>query len=145
MLDTNAWLDLLVFDDAASAPLARALAAGKLEAVVDDATCAEFERVLGYPALALEPAQRERVAARMRALAVHLATTSVPPPLPRCRDPDDQMFLALAAAAGARWLLTRDAELLRLSARTRRDAGFDVLTPADWAARAAAAGQISNR
>ena len=46
--------------------------------------------------------------------------------LPACRDPDDQKFLALAAACGARVLLTKDLELLRLARRVP----FAIVPPA---------------
>jgi len=49
----------------------------------------------------------------------------------RCTDPDDQMFIDLAVAIGARWLLTRDRALLAL-ARRARAFGVAVLRPDDW-------------
>ncbi len=63
--------------------------------------------------------------------------------LPRCADPDDQQFLELAQACGAQWLLSRDNELLKLARRTRRDHGFDILTPQAWAQIYSAAGDSS--
>ena len=51
------------------------------------------------------------------------------PPLPRCKDPDDQKFLELAARCAARVLVTRDNSLLRLSRRAQAIAGFVVLPP----------------
>ena len=54
---------------------------------------------------------------------------------PRCRDPDDQKFLDLAASSGARWLLSRDDHLLSLARRTRRDGLFEIVTPQAWTAR----------
>ena len=49
VLDTNVWLDWLVFDDPGIAPIAAAVAAGSAEVVIDDAAEAELARVLGYP------------------------------------------------------------------------------------------------
>jgi hypothetical protein len=54
------------------------------------------------------------------------------PDVPRCADPDDQKFLALAANAGARWLLSRDRALLALAGRLRRAGGFAILAPSAW-------------
>ncbi|MEW9625771.1 PIN domain-containing protein [Rhodanobacter geophilus] len=72
------------------------------------------------------------------------AGTASAPRLPRCRDPDDQKFLELARACGAQWLLSRDRELLRLARRTRREHGFDIVTPQAWAqAQAGSAGAAS--
>ncbi len=52
---------------------------------------------------------------------------------PRCRDRDDQIFLELAHAGGAITLYSRDRELLKLSRRTQRVAGFAVVRPEDFA------------
>ena len=48
VLDTNVWLDWLVFDEPALAPLRAAHAAGRVEIVMDEACEAELERVLAY-------------------------------------------------------------------------------------------------
>ena len=60
---------------------------------------------------------------------------------PRCRDGDDQKFIDLACALGVRWLLTRDRALLDL-AKSARSHGVEVLTPAAWTFRRAAAPQL---
>ena len=49
----------------------------------------------------------------------------------RCRDPDDQKFIDLAVAAGARWLFTRDRALLALR-KAAAGRGVTVLRPVDW-------------
>ena len=49
VLDTNIWLDLLVFDDAGTAWLGAALHAGRLRAAIDAFGLDELTRVLGYP------------------------------------------------------------------------------------------------
>src|SRR5262245_38353051 len=49
VLDTNVWLDWLVFDDADVAPVKGAVATGRAEVIVDDAVVAELARVLAYP------------------------------------------------------------------------------------------------
>lgn len=133
VLDTNVCLDLFVFDDPRCAALAEALRSGAVEAVSAAACRDEWQAVLDYPQLALEPSVRERAVlafdAQVRLLPV---TAGSPAPLPRCADRDDQKFLELAAEAGARWLLSRDNALLRLGRRTLRDAGFAILTPEQW-------------
>ena len=134
VLDTNVCLDLLLFRDPATAALAVALHSGDIEVVSDSECRAEWQRVLGYPVLALDLPARLRLCAdydaRVRLMAD--ATTAAVLPLPRCADPDDQKFLELARRAGARWLLTRDRALLALSRRTERDHGFAILTPQQW-------------
>ena len=48
VLDTNVWLDWLLFEDPAVVPIRKAVADGKAEIVMDEATDAELERVLAY-------------------------------------------------------------------------------------------------
>ena len=48
VLDTNIWLDWLLFDDPAVAPIKKAVAGGKAEVVMDEATEGELARVLAY-------------------------------------------------------------------------------------------------
>ena len=136
VLDTNVCLDLLLFRDPHCALLAAALAGGRLVALGNDRTGAEWRRVLAYPALGLDAAAQARLVAAWDARTTRLAWTPAPalPALPRCKDPDDQVFLELAAAGGARWLLSRDRHLLALAGRCRRSRGFDIATPEAWAA-----------
>ncbi len=131
VLDTNVCLDLFVFADPACAVLAAALDDRRLEAVTDIDCRAEWVRVLDYPALCLDAHRRARALASFDA-AQRSPLPAAPPSvivLPRCRDPDDQKFLELAARCGAIALITRDASLLQLSRRTLAVAGFVVVPP----------------
>jgi len=137
VLDTNVCLDLFVFGDASCATLRDALRAGAVQAVTDAACRDEWLRVLGYPQLALDAARRAAAVAAFDESVRLLPTAGRPvvpamPKLPRCADPDDQRFLELAQASGAQCLLSRDRELLKLARRTRREHGFDILTPQAW-------------
>lgn len=137
VLDTNVCLDLFVFDDPRVAPLRTALQAGDVVAVTDDECRDEWRRVLAYPQLRLEADAQAAAMAAFDALVQH-ASGAWPAPvaaLPRCSDPDDQKFLVLAHAAGARWLLSRDDALLALARRARRDGLFEILSPEDWRPR----------
>ena len=49
VLDTQVWLDWLVFDEPTLAGLRATLAEGRAEVVIDSACLAELERVLAYP------------------------------------------------------------------------------------------------
>lgn len=137
VLDTNVCLDLLLFGDPRTAALQAALRAGRVRALCDADCRAEWHRVLAYPQWRLDAAaqaeQQARLDGLVRMQADACAHDSPYPRPPRCRDGDDQKFLELAARAGARWLLTRDDELLRLSRRARQACGFDILTPEAWA------------
>ena len=132
VLDTNAWLDWLVFRDPGIAPLRAAVTAGRAEVWIDEPCAAELARALGYPfgRFTLDADAQARALAEARACACRWGDTACEAKLPLCRDPDDQKFLALAAACSAHALVTRDGELLVLAKRLP----FRVLTPAALAA-----------
>jgi putative PIN family toxin of toxin-antitoxin system len=131
VLDTQVWLDWLVFDDPSVGALREAHAAGRIEIVIDEACEAELVRVLAYDLgrFSLGPDERAQCAARCRRLASRVAPGPAPD-LPQCRDPDDQKFLELAAAAGAQLLVSKDQAVLALA---RRVAHFRIVAPADCA------------
>ena len=134
VLDTNIWLDWLVFDDASAAPLRAAHAAGAVEIVTDAACIEELRRVLGYRLrkAVLDDAAREVALQLCRGIAnvldVDAQAPSSPVPLPLCRDTDDQKFLELARAARADYLITKDRDLLELARRKYAHTGFRILT-----------------
>lgn len=135
VLDTNVWLDLLVFRDPGVAWLGAALQAGRLRAMIDVFGLVELTRVLGYPLgrFAIAPDERAGILDACRCLAFEftaVAGTGMPP-LPRCRDRHDQPFLELAQACGACCLITKDRDLLMLARRLRAIAAFVIVTPAD--------------
>ena len=125
VLDTNVVLDLLVFDDPRTRPLGDALRAGTLVAWADAHTLRELELVLALPHFA---ARAGGVHARYRALVSLADADGALPPLPRCKDRDDQKFLELAARSGAAWLVSKDHLLLCLAGR--HDLPFAILTVA---------------
>ncbi len=131
VLDTNAWLDLLVFRDRALEGFEAAARDAALRIAIDARALEELARVLRYEPLRLSEADALACHAAASALAAHLAIDT-PPQLPRCRDPDDQMFLEIAVTAGADAIISRDAELLRLHRRMQREHGVAIVTPASW-------------
>jgi uncharacterized protein len=133
VLDTQVWLDWLVFDDPSVAALRATIDAGRAEVLIDAACLAELERVLAYP-LGGRAVDKAACLAACRRIATRVEVgTGEPYALPLCRDPDDQKFLTLAAGARADCLVTRDRELLRL---TRRSAPwFRIVAPAAFAGR----------
>lgn len=130
VLDTQVWLDWLVFDDPSAARIREARAAGRVEIVIDQPCEAELVRVLAYDLgkYSLEAAEQTHCVARCRSVSRRVPTGS-PGELPRCKDPDDQKFLELAAGAGARYLISKDQALLALAPRVSR---FRIVTPQDW-------------
>lgn len=133
VLDTNVWLDWLVFNDAGLANVRALVRDGKAEIIIDAECDAELVRVLAYPLQkwTLDPAAQIACIQRFRSTARSVIATPTAD-LPRCRDPDDQKFLALAAGANAWCLITKDRDLLKL-ARTRYRMPFHIVTPADFA------------
>jgi putative PIN family toxin of toxin-antitoxin system len=121
VLDTNVWLDWLVFDDPSVAPLRAAVEAGRAEVYIDQACEEELARVLAYPrrGRTLDATAQAACLERCRAVArrTQSAAGGDPMRLPRCRDPNDQKFLELALRCGADFLVTRDNELLALARR----------------------------
>lgn len=129
VLDTNVWLDWLVFDDPAVRPLRAAFEAGRLQVVIDAACEEELVRVLGYRFYG-EVLSEEKQAACLsecRRIATRVEVSSSQP-LPSCRDPDDQKFLQLALGAGADALVTKDAALLSLA---HRALAFRIVKPGE--------------
>lgn len=129
VLDTNVVLDMLVFDDPVTRPLAEALAQGALTAWANAEILLELERVLTLPGFKLDGDAQRTIQARYRGL-VRLASEASPtslPELPRCRDRDDQKFLVLTAHAGAAWLVSKDKRLLSLA--DRHGLPFAILSP----------------
>ncbi len=136
VLDSNVWIDILVFDDAATRPIHAALEAGSLVALIDARCLHELERVLDYPQFASREVDKPAALAAVARLAEQVDSSAPLPedtlPLPKCRDRDDQKFLELARAVEADWLVSKDRALLKLSRRTERDFGFRVLQPAPF-------------
>ena len=128
VLDTNIVLDIYHFREPALAPLAAALQDTGVRCLVSPATLDELARVLGYPQFRLDPSAQAAIFQAYRQRVTLVEVTDIPP-LPRCRDRDDQKFLELAAVGGAQWLISKDKEVLRLARRKLAPAQFLILSP----------------
>jgi putative PIN family toxin of toxin-antitoxin system len=131
VLDTNIWLDWLVFKDFSLLHLKKEFLDGKAEIFIDAACEAELERVLAYDLArhSLDAAAQAACLAECRRIAQRIDTAAPEAErklLPRCVDPDDQKFLELALAARADVLITKDHKLLELARRTK---AFRILNP----------------
>ena len=108
VLDTNVWIDWLVFDDPAIAPLKAAHQDGHVDIVVNDAVLGELNSVLAYPEFRLDDAQKKNHLAEVDRCSTrhvdHQPRRALI--LPRCSDPDDQKFLELVRDTQADWLIT---------------------------------------
>jgi len=145
VLDTNVWLDWLVFDDPVVAPIRTAVAEGKAAVFIDEAVEAELVRVLGYSfgARTLDAQQQAKAIADCLQVArkdEREGKNDDLAPLPKCSDPDDQKFLELAQACGAAFLVTRDDALLELTQHKTRPLPCRIVTPRELAAELESAG-----
>lgn len=133
VLDTNVWLDWLVFADASVQAIRAGVQARRIEIVMNPPCRDELERALGYPMRRkVAPAEVQALwmveaLGMVRQIKVNGASASHR--LPRCRDPDDQKFLELALDAEADFLVTRDKALLVFARRRFQPLPFRVMTP----------------
>ncbi|MCK9513890.1 MAG: putative toxin-antitoxin system toxin component, PIN family [Pigmentiphaga sp.] len=116
VLDTNIVLSALLFSRGRLAWIRQAWQNHELQPVVCKETVSELLRVLAYPKFKLSPADQEELLADFLPYADVALLPSAWPALPACRDENDQVFLALAVAAGVDALVTGDADLLALRA-----------------------------
>lgn len=138
VLDTNAVLDWLVFRDPGMRIWAQAIEQARLQWLACASMRDELQRTLANAQLARwQPYPAQVLATFDRwSWACGLPAGTLLPGL-RCTDPDDQVFLDLALAEGACWLVTHDRALLRMAGAARRrgllvlrpDAGAAVLPP----------------
>ena len=138
VLDTNVVLDWLLFQDAAIEPLRLAVLEGRVSLAVHTPALDELQRVLRYPKLGLEAMRRQEVLTQYVRASTPLPELTrenvLPAGFPRCRDPDDDPFLALAYFARADALVSKDRQVLRLRKRAAKF-GMVVLTPAQLVAK----------
>jgi predicted nucleic acid-binding protein len=132
VLDTNATLDWLVFKDPGMQPLVAAVEARQVHWAACPRMRAELAHMLSHVSLARwRPDVTQALVLFDRWALIHPEPATSPQL--RCSDVDDQMFVDLALALRARWLVSHDRALLRL-ARRLRGQGVQVLKPAQWAA-----------
>lgn len=134
VLDTQAVLDWLYFDDPVTASWEAWRQAGHWQWVAGHALRAELAHVLGrgeLPGASRATAQSvldlfdERVLWQPDPVAAQCGTL-------RCTDPDDQKFIDFARVHQARWLVSRDRAVLKLRRRAQAAHGLLILPPRQW-------------
>ena len=134
VLDTNAALDWLVFQDSGMAALGAAIESQQIAWAATPRMREELLRTLTYPALTKWQPDCERTLTLFdRWSAPHPEPEATRHGPLRCSDPDDQVFIDLAVTLQASWLVTHDRALHRLKRQAAR-LGVQVLRPRDWAA-----------
>ena len=135
VLDTNVWLDWLVFDDPSIVRIRNVVGTGRAEACIDAVCEEELVRVLarGFAKRTLDAKEQAECLAICRKFAKRIeapAPEGARAVLPRCGDPDDQKFLEAALAADAQFLITKDRKLLALS--RKRGIQFRIVRPEEF-------------
>ncbi|WP_161829950.1 putative toxin-antitoxin system toxin component, PIN family [Steroidobacter agaridevorans] len=142
VLDTNIVLDWLVFEDARLSELQRAWDEQRLELITHVPALEELCRVLTYPQFKLSEGEQRAVleiyGSRVRVTplpdGVTMERLGMPTGFPRCKDCDDDHFLALAYHHHADAIVSKDRAVLDLAKRARKF-GVTVLSPLQLAAR----------
>ena len=126
MLDANVLVSALLWTGPPNAIL-RAAEAGEVVIVASPALVEEVRDVLGRPKLAPRLAKlATSVAELMESLLADLEVIAEPTVEPVvARDPDDDIVVACAVAAGARYIVSGDGDLLDLE----RHRGIEIVTP----------------
>lgn len=131
VIDTQVVMDWLVFKNQSVAPLILAVQSQALSWIGLAAMKAELLHVLGR-GIAASYSPDLVLIEKEFACWCHLIDRD---PLPAirlvCRDKDDQMFIDLALAEQASYLISRDRAVLALAKRARR-VGLSIMTPEAW-------------
>lgn len=125
-------MDWLVFNDPSVAPLVGQILGGQLRWIGHPSMLDELQHVLGRGVAARYLPDQSGIECRFRQHCRFVDFDPMRTVRLICRDRDDQIFIDLALAIGARWLLSRDRAVLALAKRARAH-GLEILTPASWA------------
>ena len=131
VIDTQVVMDWLIFKDLRVAPLVRAIDSGALHWIGLPAMLDELRHVLGRGVAAAYAPDLAMIEHTFANQCRMIEQAPLPAVRLVCRDQDDQMFIDLALASGARWLFSRDRAVLALAKRARA-AGLGILTPESW-------------
>ena len=117
VIDTNIWVSGLLWRGPAWR-LLRMAEDGQVEICIAPAMLLELAEVLGYERLQPRLATLGETADELVAFALNVSTpldVSRGPVTLVANDPDDDIFLACAVAAGASYVVTADRHLLRMA------------------------------
>jgi putative PIN family toxin of toxin-antitoxin system len=139
ILDSNVWLDWLLFDDAIATPIKAQFDLGRVCILGTDSMRAELLDVLSRDSVGAKFSARSKFASIEAMMAEYdrLVSTQVRPDvtalyLPQCKDKNDQMFVDLAVTSKA-LLLSKDKHLLSMAPKLKKHYGVQVLHPRKFA------------
>lgn len=130
VLDTNIWLDWLVFKDPSVLPL---IDTG-LSFVASQSMRDELNDVLRRPHFSLNETSRKRCLENFDRRTEAREAPAFSVTRLRCSDRDDQKFVELAVATRASYLVTRDKALLKLARRASREHKLTIVRASHWPA-----------
>ena len=134
VIDTNVVLDLLLFRDPRVLALHQALTNQGLRWIATERMLDELGLVLRRACLSSWGHDSDQLMAEARRLCQRVPNCAdIGSRVPRCTDPDDQMFIDLAWRWPATLLFSRDRALLRLAGPARPQ-GLWIGTPERWIA-----------
>ena len=128
VVDTNVLVSAFLFHDRGGVPveLLHRLSAGRFELVLCRALLAELQSVLTRDATVGEGYTPELVALYRATLEAHAELVEPQTPVPSIsRDPNDDIVVATAVAAGAQYVVTGDNDLLSIGSHE----GVLIVTP----------------
>ena len=119
VLDTNVVLSALRFTGGSLTRIRSAWHGGTIVPLASAATIAELIRALTYPKFALAELEQRELLGDYLPMCESVVIREPLDHLPRCRDPHDQIFLELAEAGSAQWLVTGDRDLQALQGQMK--------------------------
>lgn len=122
---TLAWLRMAIVNRGVTPPVTP-----PVTPLVSGETLSELVRVLAYPRFRLTVEDRKIIITHYMEHAEAIMRPRYRARLPRCRDPNDEMFVRLAYAAKADAIVTGDEDLLVLAP----DSSIPIRTPAAFRA-----------
>lgn len=128
VLDTDILVSALVFRSGPPAEIRRAWIESRCLPLVSSETAAELVAVLGYPKFKLSPAERDELLGDLLPYCEVVRVPGDDSDLPACRDPDDLMFLRLARAGRAAFLVSGDKDIPALAGQF----AVPIVTAADF-------------
>jgi uncharacterized protein len=128
VVDTNVVIDWLMFNDPYMNPLRERVIDKRIVVLTHQPAIDELKRVLAYKQLKLTPIRQDEIFTRYILLTekvslpagASLKNLMMPSQFPRCRDRDDEHFIALAYHQKADALVSRDNAVFGLKSRAAK-------------------------
>ncbi len=130
ILDTNVWLDWLIFQDDLILPIRQQVVERQFKLVATAHMRAELADVLQRPYFDHRQLNVELCLSEFDRVTTLVAAAPIYPL--KCKDPDDQVFIDLVMSLEPALLLSKDRAVLKLAKRAAKTRGHMILHPKDW-------------